>query len=102
MTLKAGQGFTWDVVTGSDDDHDRMADAWEQQYQLIVGVDDGALDPDLDGFSNLEEYWLDTDPNTFDEQMPIQGCGCNTQKSSIVSWFAVLAVVWFKRRRFSC
>ena len=45
-----------------DSDHDGMSDLWEEEFGLSVGLDDGDLDLDEDGFSNLEEYLLGTDP----------------------------------------
>ena len=46
----------------SDTDADGMSDGWECDYGLDLNVDDGALDLDEDGFTNLEEYTAGTDP----------------------------------------
>lgn len=44
-------------------DNDGMDDLWEKRYGLNPNLaTDAELDPDLDGFSNLEEYHLKTDP----------------------------------------
>lgn len=45
----------------ADTDHDGLPDEWEQTklHTLAYGAGD---DPDLDGFTNLEEYLADTDP----------------------------------------
>ncbi len=46
---------------GWDADHDGMADAWEKRAGLDPAhAEDGALDRDRDGYTNLEEYlgWL--------------------------------------------
>ncbi|QTD51194.1 PKD domain-containing protein [Sulfidibacter corallicola] len=45
-----------------DSDDDGMPDGWEVIHALNPNVDDAAGDPDLDGFSNLEEFTADTDP----------------------------------------
>jgi hypothetical protein len=45
-----------------DTDNDGMPDAWESAHGLIVGVNDGALDPDQDGLNNLQEYVAGTEP----------------------------------------
>jgi len=43
-------------------DNDGMPLSWEEQYGLNPFADDSALDPDLDGFSNLDEYIAGTHP----------------------------------------
>jgi len=45
-----------------DTDTDNMADNYETKYGLVVGVNDGAGDPDLDGLTNLEEFNQLTNP----------------------------------------
>ena len=49
-----------------DTDADGMDDVWEGDNGLSVGIDDSALDPDIDGLTNLEEYLESTDPNDSD------------------------------------
>jgi hypothetical protein len=49
---------------GFDTDRDGIPDEWEKKYGLNWrDPTDGEKDKDLDGFSNLEEYKWDTDPN---------------------------------------
>ena len=45
-----------------DDDGDGMTDVWEERYALDPLVDDSAQDPDQDGYTNLQEYLLESDP----------------------------------------
>ena len=45
-----------------DTDGDGMYDEWEERYGLDPRFSDGYLDPDHDGFVNLQEYWNGTDP----------------------------------------
>ena len=48
-----------------DEDGDMMADSWERTYELNYNdPSDGALDPDGDGYTNLEEYQADSDPRS--------------------------------------
>lgn len=46
-----------------DVDQDGMDDAWESIHGLDTAVNDRDLDLDLDGLSNVQEYWLALDPN---------------------------------------
>lgn len=45
-----------------DSDNDGMPDEWEKKFALDPFSDDAALDPDTDGFTNLEEFQGGTDP----------------------------------------
>ncbi len=55
-------GFSPDEVP-ADSDHDGMPDSWEKQYQLNPAkVDDGPMDADGDGYTNVEEYLNGTNP----------------------------------------
>lgn len=66
--------YTWDVALPPDHDHDGMDDRWEAAHGLDPSRDDGALDPDDDGFTNHAEYLFDTNPN----DPPRKGCGCTS------------------------
>ena len=46
-----------------DSEPDGMIDCWEIDNDLDPNIDDTNEDPDEDGFTNLEEYQRNTDPN---------------------------------------
>lgn len=50
----------------NDSDSDLMPDGWEYRNSLNVTWDDAALDEDLDGLINLDEYLYLTDPHNND------------------------------------
>ena len=67
LTDFANDPQNWSAVTPQsftlqDSDNDGMDDLWELLHGLVVGVDDGGLDPDHDNQSNLEEYKAGTSP----------------------------------------
>ncbi len=48
----------------ADSDNDGMPDWWELQYGLDITMDDSGDDPDGDGFTNLQEFQLGTNPKS--------------------------------------
>ncbi len=49
-----------------DTDNDGMEDSWEERFGLVVGIDDGGLDSDLDGLTNKLEFARSLNPNSSD------------------------------------
>ena len=96
MSLVAGE-LREDIAFSMphDDDHDLMGDTWEDAYGLDVGRDDSAEDPDEDGYTNLEEYLLGTDP-TESAAAPL-GCGCG-EGSKAALWLVLPALMGLRRR----
>jgi len=71
VTVDDGDGGTvvqtWTIQVGfADDDGDGMADQWELDNGFDPTLDDGGLDPDVDGVSTYQEFLDGTDPNGFD------------------------------------
>jgi type VI protein secretion system component Hcp len=50
--------------SATDSDGDGMPDEWEIAHDLLVGYNDADEDADGDGFTNLQEYLLGTDPRS--------------------------------------
>ena len=73
-----------------DDDHDGMADAWEEEHGLDTTRDDSADDLDSDGVSNLSEYQNQTDPAEEDNT----SCGCSGSSA-----FILFPIIWLAHRR---
>ncbi|MES2637970.1 MAG: carboxypeptidase-like regulatory domain-containing protein [Myxococcota bacterium] len=74
-SLVAGEARTSvDFTLFSDDDHDAMGDAWEADNGLDPDRDDAGEDPDGDGYVNVEEWVLGTDP-TDEGASELDGCG---------------------------
>lgn len=100
LQLTAGQAYAGaDFHLPNDNDHDAMGDSWERANGLDTSRDDAAEDLDDDGFSNLEEYLLGTDPNS--QGSALGGCkGCETGGSGGSGiWAAVIVSALVGRRR---
>ncbi len=64
-----------DVTLAMDDDHDAMGDSWERENGLDTGRDDAQEDADGDGYTNVEEWLLGSDPRTPVAESGCGGCG---------------------------
>lgn len=60
--LASNTADPWALGGIIDSDNDGLGDDWETHFGLQVGVNDAALDPDLDGHTNADEYRRGTDP----------------------------------------
>ena len=98
VLLGEGQVFEWHASVAPDGDHDGMDDVWEAVNGLDPTVDDGALDADGDGYTNLEEYLQGTDPRQLTGP-PGGGCGCGVGGAGLgLVGLPVIVVVVFRRR----
>lgn len=69
----------------ADTDHDGMRDAWEVAWTLNPRDNDGALDSDGDGVSNIDEYLADTVPRDPDSYLHIRGVRMD-QGAPVIEW----------------
>lgn len=101
VEVRPGEVARWSARLPSDDDHDGMGDRWERANGLDPAVDDAAGDPDEDGFDNLAEYLLDTDPTDRpDRRGPrAEGCGCGGSAPSLAPSLGLVAALLCLRRR---
>ena len=99
LTLDQPVGVV-DFVLARDDDHDQMSDRWERRYQLDTTVDDAYEDPDEDGFNNLLEFRMRTDPHAPEGYWIIRrSCGCSAMSTSRSwMWFFPTLMVLIRRR----
>ncbi len=68
---------------GGDTDGDGIPDAWEDAHGLNKFVNDAALDPDKDGFSNGQEYLAGTDPQQSTSALRVDSAAPNTGGTDI-------------------
>ncbi|MCB9791735.1 MAG: carboxypeptidase regulatory-like domain-containing protein [Alphaproteobacteria bacterium] len=99
ISFEAGEVFDAGVIVlAQDSDNDGMGDAWEREHGLDVGRDDSGEDPDGDGYTNLEEYLLGTDP-TIDVR-EAEDCGCDGEGEAwLLGPLSLLALGRRRRRR---
>ncbi len=93
VTLLPGDRLEWNPTMPPDRDHDSMDDVWEAEVGLDPAAADGEIDSDGDGYTNLEEYRLGTDPLSGREK---EGCGC---KGGSEGLFLLLLAPFARRRR---
>lgn len=88
-----------DFTIFRDDDHDGMGDAWEAENGLDPGHDDAGEDPDGDGYLNIEEWALGTDPTGGGSTGPGDcGSGCGSGGAALT----LLLPLAVRRRRAAC
>lgn len=85
----SGESGAFTVLAGDDADEDGMPDAWEEDHGLTVGEDDGALDPDNDGQTNLDEYMAGTDPFSATSVLAITALDVPDAEKTVITWSGI-------------
>lgn len=93
LFLVPGDVARFDAALPRDDDHDGMGDAWEAAWGLDPTFADESLDPDGDGYINLREYRLGSDPQV---AIPPPGCATGGAAGPLAGLLAALIA---RRRR---
>ncbi|TNE92576.1 MAG: hypothetical protein EP330_01130 [Deltaproteobacteria bacterium] len=94
VELDPGEDLDWSPVMSPDHDHDGMDDLWESENGLDPTRDDSQEDPDGDGYSNLDEFLLGSDP----QLGGARECGCHAG-SQVISWWLLLTPLSLLRSR---
>jgi hypothetical protein len=78
------------IIAGADLNNDGLPDGWELLNFGATNVDLNA-DPDLDGSSNLQEYYAGTNPNDINDSLRITYVGYSdvTPNFTTLHWTAV-------------
>lgn len=71
--------------TVGDSDNDGMPDSWEEDYFGDATSGDPDADPDLDTFSNLEEYIAGTNPNLSSSYLSVSAL-TRVLSGTVISW----------------
>lgn len=95
IPLAPGQVARWEPRVPRDRDHDGMGDGWEGDFGLDADLDDGLADLDGDGFVNLDEYLLGTNPALAGDG----GCGAGGRGGNWLWLWIPGLLAWFSRRR---
>jgi uncharacterized protein len=92
LVLWAGDQVKWDIEMPPDADLDDMGDLWELGHGLNPNRNDADRDPDEDGYTNVAEYLLGTDPTG-----PLPG-GCHSVPTGLGPWWVGLLALGWRRR----
>jgi hypothetical protein len=71
----------------TDTDGDGMPDDWEDGHGLDKLANDAVLDPDTDGFTNLQEFIAGTDPQSAASRLRLEGVTA-TASGVVISFYA--------------
>lgn len=92
FTPRGSNGHAMDTRPGIDTDGDGIPNTWEWENGMdFEDPGDASLDPDRDGFTNLQEYQLNTDPRgapyfRIRELGPFPGTSYVNLTSSVLGW----------------
>jgi hypothetical protein len=82
LTNSTPATVTLSVTPPGDSNHNGLPDAWEAQFNIT----DPASDQDLDGMTNLQEYWAGTNPTNNQSWLSITSFTGNPTAGFNLTW----------------
>ena len=90
---EGNNGASCNVTLGADTDHDGMADQWERYY-FGSTIQDGTMDSDGDGATDLTESQAGTDPNDITSVLRAVRVQRDSAGHVVVTWTAEAGVTY--------
>lgn len=102
-TVKTSKKYFWITTDLADSDADGMPDSWEEKYNLDrFDASDAEVDLDNDGYTNLEEYNMGTNPR---KNIVFQNVAYEIRDNiwylilSTILFFSLLLIAYYGKRR---
>jgi hypothetical protein len=89
-SVKTSKKYFWITKNFNDSDNDGMPNSWEEKYSLdSFNASDSKIDLDNDGYTNLEEYKMKTNPR---KNILLQNIAYEIRNNV---WYLIISVILF-------